>query len=88
MHKLTKHLGFIVLLTLLGVIYIANSHHGERKQRKINELKKEVEDAKSAYQSVKSDMLYKSTESQLAKRLEDKGLKKNDDVLMLIDSNQ
>lgn len=81
-------MGFIVLLTLLGVLYIANAHHGERKQRKINELRKEVEDAKSEYQAVKSDILYKSTESQLAKTLESKGLKKNSDVPILIDSNQ
>jgi len=77
-----------VLLTMLGVLYIANAHHGERKQRKINELRKEVEDAKSEYQAVKSDILYKSTESQLAKKLEDRGLKKNYDLPILIDSNQ
>ena len=44
--------------------------------RKISSLKKEVADAKSEYQEVKSDINFRSTESELAKRLEDAGLKR------------
>ena len=88
MKNISKHLSFILLLTLLGVMYIANAHQAERKLRKIVQLKKEVEEAKSGYQEVKSDIMFKCTESQLAKSLEEKGIKKNSEAPLLIDSDQ
>jgi len=77
MKAILKNTGFILLLTFLGVTYIYNSHRAEGKLRKIATLKKEVEEAKSRYQEVKSDINFKSTETELAKMLEQKGLKKN-----------
>ncbi|MBT8190568.1 MAG: hypothetical protein HKO89_05675 [Saprospiraceae bacterium] len=88
MKNISKHLSFILLLALLCVIYIFNTHKAEKKLRKISHLKKEVEDAKSEYQEVKSDIIYKCTESQLAKSLENKGLKKNESPPIKIDSDQ
>ena len=74
-----------MLLTLLALFYIANAHRGERKLRKISELKKEVEDAKSNFQEVKSDNTYTSTESQLIKKLGTQGFKLNTDSPILLD---
>ena len=88
MRNLSKHLSFILLLTFLGVIYIANAHQAERKLRKIARMERSVEDAKSEYQEVKSDIIFKCTESQLAKLLEGKGLKKNETPPLKIDSDQ
>ncbi|NNE25875.1 MAG: hypothetical protein HKN09_03445 [Saprospiraceae bacterium] len=88
MKNISKHLSFILLLTLLGVIYIANAHQAERKLRKISKMERLVEDAKSEYQEVKSDIIYKCTESQLAKALEEKGLKKNQEAPLRIESDQ
>jgi len=84
----TKYFGFILLLTLMGVVYIANTHQAERKMRKIEKLKKSVEDAKSKCQIVKSDMTFKCTESQLAKRLLSQGLKINAESPILINSER
>ncbi len=72
-------------MTLMGLVYIANSHQGERKLRKISKLKKEVNDAKASYQEVKSENTYNTTESQLIKKLEAKGLKLNTDAPIMID---
>ena len=88
MKNISKHFSFILLLTLLGVIYIANAHQAERKLRKISKMERLVEDAKSEYQEVKSDIIYKCTESQLAKALEGKGLKKNEEPPLKIESDQ
>lgn len=71
-------------MTLLGLVYIANAHRGERKLRKISKLKKEVEDAKANFQDVKSENTYNTTESQLIKKLETQGLKINTDSPILI----
>ncbi len=69
----------------MGLVYIANSHQGERKLRKISKLKKEVNDAKASYQEIKSENTYNTTESQLIKKLEAKGLKLNTDASIMID---
>ena len=73
-------------MTLLGLIYIANAHKGERKLRKISKLKKEVNDAKAIYQAVKSENTFNTTESELIKKLETQGLKINTESPILIDN--
>ncbi len=87
MKIILRNTGFIVLLTVLSIVYIFNSHCAVRKLRKIVELEKRVEEAKSEYQEVKSDINFKCTESQLAKRLESKGLIRNDKPLILLESD-
>jgi len=84
MRNISKNMGFILLLTLLGLLYIANAHRGERKLRKINKLRKEVDDAKANFQEVKSETTYNTTESQLIKKLEPQGLKMNTETPILI----
>ncbi|MBT8231184.1 MAG: hypothetical protein HKO66_08925 [Saprospiraceae bacterium] len=86
MRNVSKHVGFVLLLALLAMLYIANAHKGERKLRRIAKLKKEVESAKSDYQEIKSSNTYSTTESQLKKKLESQGLKINSEAPILIDS--
>ena len=88
MRNASKHIGFILLLSLLAIIYIANTHRAERKLRKINKLQKSVDDAKSRYQKVKSDNTYNSTESQLADKLVDDGMRINSQSSIVINSTQ
>ena len=77
-----KNIGFVMFLSLLGIVYIFNAHKAESKMRSIQELKKEVSDAKNQYHNIKSEIMYKSTESQLAKEFTE--LKSNDDVPVVI----
>lgn len=84
MRNASKHVGFIFLLAILALLYIANAHRGERKLRRIAKLKKEVHNAKSNYQEVKSGNTYNTTESQLKKRLAAEGLKVNEEAPILI----
>ena len=85
---ISKNIGFILFVTLLGLVYIANAHRGERKLRRISKLKKEVNDAKAMYQSVKSENTYNTTESELIKKLQAQGLKINTEAPILIDKSQ
>jgi len=85
MKIILRNTGFIFLLTFLAVLYIYNTHSAEGKLRKITALEKDVADAKSQYQKVKSDINYRCTETQLAKVLNEKGLKKNTQSPMLIE---
>lgn len=79
-----RHTGFIVLVTMLSVLYIYNTHVAERKLRNISKMQDRVEDVKARYQAVKSDINFKCTESQLAKVLTEKGLQKNEQAPKLI----
>lgn len=71
---------FLCFIALLGVIYISNAHSVEKKLRKIEVLKKEVKEEKWKYMEVKTDIIHESTESQLAKKLNDKEIKINDEA--------
>jgi len=85
MKIILRNTGLIFLMTFLAVLYIYNTHSAEGKLRRINTLEKDVADAKSQYQKVKSDINYKCTETQLAKALVKQGLKKNIQSPMLIE---
>jgi len=71
---------FICFLALLGVIYISNAHAVEKKMRKIEVLKKEVKEEKWKYMEVQTEIIHESTESQLAKKLNEKEIKINDET--------
>ncbi len=79
-----RNIGFILLLAFLSLVYIYNSNKAQGKLIQAAKLEKAVEDAKSKYQDVKSDINYRCTETQLAKILEKDGLKKNDKAPVLI----
>jgi len=88
MKVILRNFGFILLLAGLSLVYIFNTNRAQGKLRLISKLTKSVEDAKSQYQEVKSDINYKCTETQLAKSLERSGLKRNEKAPVLIDSKQ
>ena len=88
MRNASQQIGFIFLMLLLGIIYIANAHQAERKLRKINNLKKSVQDAKFLYQEVKSEITFKSTESQLADQLKSQGLNINSEAIVVLNDEQ
>ena len=79
-----KNLSFVFFLSALGLVYIFNAHKAEKKLREIQVLKQEVSDSKNHYNKIKSEIMYESTESQLAKELIEKDLKSNDDVPVVI----
>lgn len=67
-------------MAFLGVVYISNAHTVEKKLRKIEVLKKEVKEEKWKYMEVQTEIIHSSTESQLAKKLNDKEIKINDET--------
>ncbi|MCB0655417.1 MAG: hypothetical protein KDC57_04735 [Saprospiraceae bacterium] len=60
-----RNLPYVYFLCGVGLIYIANAHYAEKKMRRIQHLTKEVEQLRWQYNSLKSDYLYQSTESQI-----------------------
>ncbi len=69
-----KNLGFILLLTLLGAIYIANRFHAEKITRETTRLQKEVKDLRSESLSVSADLMYASKQSEVFRLVREKEL--------------
>jgi Bacteriodetes cell division protein (FtsL-like) len=65
---------YILFLGFLGIIYIANAHFAEKKVRQIQKLQKEIKEHKWEYMSLKSNLMYKSMQSQIDTTLESSGL--------------
>ncbi len=70
-----KHLGYLCFVIILGVVYIANVHSVEKKQRRAIVLKKELKELNYEYMQVKNKIVYDGVHSQVAERVKDAGLK-------------
>jgi hypothetical protein len=69
-----KNLGYILLLTLLGAIYIANRFHAEKLTRETTRLQKEVKDLRSESLSTSADLMYASKQSEVFRQIREKEL--------------
>ena len=69
------NLPYVFFLVAIGVVYIYNAHSAEWSIRRIDSLKKEVSDYRWQSMDLEQDLMYESTQSQLTKNLEEKGLK-------------
>ena len=72
---IVKQLPFFLFLTLLAVIYIYNGHYADKTMRNINRTAKEVKELQYEYITVKSEVMFRSKPSELAKAVEPLGLK-------------
>jgi hypothetical protein len=68
-------LPYVFFLALLAAIHIYNSNQTIKLVREADALSKEIKEARAEYISVKSELMYKSKQSQVSKRLENTGLK-------------
>ena len=72
---IVKQVPFFLFLTLLAVIYIYNGHFADKTIRGINKTTKEVKELQYEYKTVKSEVMFRSKQSELVKAVEPSGLK-------------
>lgn len=77
---LLKNVSLIFFVALLGVIYISNVHVAERKQLRIEEMKKDVQKMKWQYMGIEKNLLLYSSPSEMEKKMEGAGLKHSADT--------
>jgi hypothetical protein len=65
----------ILLLVFTTILYVSLSHYHVKSLKNEDELKKEINELRSEYISVKSNLMKKSNPSEVSKRLETEGLK-------------
>lgn len=72
---LFKNLLFVLFISLLGLIYIANAHFAEKKVRQIQSMQRDVKQLRWEYMTLKSENMYNSKLSEVRKNAENDGLK-------------
>lgn len=65
----------IMFLAGIAILYIANSHHAEKIIRDTDKMAKEIKELRSEYITIKSDLMFRSKQSEVLKRLEPVGVK-------------
>lgn len=72
---LVKNLPFFCFLAFLAAIYIANAHYAEKKVREIETLQNELKQQRWEYMTLKSELMYRSKQAEVATQVRDLGLK-------------
>jgi len=73
--KTLKRLPFILFLSLVAIFYIANGYYADDKIREVNKVTNQLKELRSEYISTKSELMFASKQSEVAKAGESMGLK-------------
>ncbi|MFZ6009134.1 MAG: FtsL-like putative cell division protein [Bacteroidota bacterium] len=72
-----QYLPKILFVMVLGLLYIGNTHYAEKTVRRINDIQAEVEDLRADYTTLKSDLMFSSKQSEVARKVKAYGLKES-----------
>jgi len=75
--KLLNGMPFILFLTFLGILYIANGYWAEKTIKDLYRTNKEVKELRSEYITIKSELEVMKQQSQIASIIESLGLKES-----------
>lgn len=75
-HKwIVKNIPFFLFLAALAVVYIYNGHYADKTIRNINKATNDLKEQQYEYKTLKSEVMFRSKQSELAKAVEPFGLK-------------
>ena len=75
--NLGKQIPFILYITFMGVLYIANSYNAEKTIIDISKTKRELEELRFSYITTKSELMFHSKQSEVAAKVENRGIKES-----------
>jgi cell division protein FtsL len=75
-----SNMNFVLFMTLLAVLYIANGHTADRTIRRINKTQSELKELQYEYKTLKSEVMFKSKESEVLKQATPLGLKITNEI--------
>lgn len=75
--NLLMQIPFFLYITMLGIIYIANSYNAEKTIIDISTTKKQLEELRYEYITAKSNIMFHSKQSEIAYRLEASEIKES-----------
>lgn len=72
---IVKNLPFFLFLAVLAILYIYNGHYSDTTIKNINRTSNELKELQYEYKSIKSEVMLRSKQSELAKAVAPLGLK-------------
>ncbi|HET6254333.1 MAG TPA: FtsL-like putative cell division protein [Puia sp.] len=82
-----RNIGFLLFLAVLAVVYIYNGHYADKISRDLSRTNKELKELQYEYKTLKSEVMFRSKESELAKAVAPFGLEElTQPPFVLIDS--
>ena len=73
--RATQHIPFIMFLACIAILYIANGYYADDKIREVNKVSNQIKELRTEYISSKSDLMFVSKQSEVAKQVAPLGLK-------------
>ena len=67
----------VLFFAFMMMLYIANAHYADKLVRKTSRLNSEVNDLRADFTTLKADLMFKSKQSEVAKQVENIGLKES-----------
>ena len=75
--KVVKLLPFILYLTFLALLYIANTYYAEKKVREIADIRSEMKELRYEYITTKSELMHNTKQTEIAKHLSAFGIEES-----------
>jgi hypothetical protein len=72
---IVNNIPYFLFLSVLAVIYIYNGHYADKTIRNINKVSRQLKELQYEYKTVKSEVMFRSKQSELAKSVAPLGLK-------------
>src|SRR6201989_2585293 len=69
-----RNIGFFLFLAALAVVYIYNGHYADKISRDLTRTNREVKELEYEYKTLKSEVMFRRKESELAKAVAHLGL--------------
>jgi len=72
---IVKNIPYFLFLSVLAVLYIYNGHYSDNTVKDINKTSKELKELQYEYKSLKSEVMFRSKQSELVKAVAPLNLK-------------
>ena len=72
---ITRNIPYFLFLAVLAVVYIYNGHYADKTIRQMTKVNRELKELQYEYKTVKSEVMFRSKQSELAKAVAPFGLK-------------
>ncbi|HOU30811.1 MAG TPA: FtsL-like putative cell division protein [Bacteroidales bacterium] len=69
-----KNLRFLIFLTFLGALYIANRFHAEKLVREMSQLQKEVRELRAESLATSAELMKATRQSEILRQVTQRGL--------------
>ncbi|HQQ93698.1 MAG TPA: FtsL-like putative cell division protein [Bacteroidia bacterium] len=70
-----RHIPFLLFLAGIAIFYISNGYYADDKIREVNKLSNQLKELRTEYIYTKSELMFASKQSEVAKAAETLGLK-------------